>query len=193
MANRAVLLKIIFLLVLICTVGIVSVFAQEEISEREDMWVCPVAEASFYSLEHPAFGGGAALGYGNGVSFGLKVVYSSDLNGVSTIELNLLVRLYLFGLFRSKAANPEDENAIPMPNSPHIAGTSGLFIQFNGGPVIFAQNEDSIAVPSQLGAFSAGLCLGWRFLLGRTFFIEPVIRGGYPYIVGAGLSAGVRF
>jgi hypothetical protein len=101
--------------------------------------------------------------------------------------------LYLSGLFRPKAANPEDENSIPLPNTPRIAGSSGLFIQFNGGPVIFAQNDDSIAVPSGMGTFSAGLSLGWRFLLGRTFFIEPVIRGGYPYIVGAGLSAGVRF
>jgi S-formylglutathione hydrolase FrmB len=193
MENKAVLLKIFFLLALMSTLGIVSVFAQEQASVREDLWVCPVFETSFYSLKHPAFGGGAAFGYGNRVSFGLKAIYSNDLNGVNTLELNLLVRLYLFGLFRPKAANSEEENANLLPNVPRMAGSSGLYVQFNSGPVIFAQNNDNIAMPSEIGAFSVGLSVGWRFLLGRFFFIEPALRGGYPYIIGAGLSAGIRF
>jgi hypothetical protein len=48
-------------------------------------------------------------------------------------------------------------------------------------------------MPSEVGTISIGLGVGWRFLLGNLFFIEPAIRGGFPYIVGAGLSAGVRF
>jgi hypothetical protein len=35
--------------------------------------------------------------------------------------------------------------------------------------------------------------LGWRFLFGGHFFIEPAVRAGYPYFAVAGLSAGARF
>jgi hypothetical protein len=73
------------------------------------------------------------------------------------------------------------------------AGPSGPFIQFSGGPVIFARGEKNITMPSDTVRLSAGFSLGWRFLLGTYFFIEPAIRAGYPYIAGVGLSAGVRF
>jgi hypothetical protein len=68
----------------------------------------------------------------------------------------------------------------------HYFWNSGLFLQFSGGPAIFIN-------PTKTATISAGLSLGWRFLLGRYFFIEPVIRGGYPYFVTGGLSAGLRF
>ena len=41
-------------------------------------------------------------------------------------------------------------------------------------------------------SFSAAGSVGYRFGINRLY-IEPVIRGGYPFIVGAGLSIGVRF
>jgi hypothetical protein len=173
MANRGVLLKIIFLLILLA--GISPAFAQDRYVLPEELWVCPVLESSFYSRSNMALGGGAALGYGDSVAFGLKVVYWNDLNDVSLLELNFLARLYLSALFR-----------------PEAASSSGLFIQFNGGPVIIAQHGNSIAMPSEVGTFSAGLSLGWRFLFGR-YFVEPTARLGYPYIIGAGLSAGIRF
>jgi hypothetical protein len=176
MSNKVAFPKIIFLLALISTLGIIPAFAQYKNVAPEELWVCPVFETNFFSLNNAAFGGGAALGYGNKMSFGLKVVYCKDLQGVSTLELNFLVRLYLSVFFQ-----------------PESAGSSGLFIQFSGGPAIFGKNNNNIAVPAGIGSFSAGLSLGWRFPFGRFFFIEPLIRGGYPYIVGAGLSAGVRF
>jgi hypothetical protein len=98
------------------------------------------------------------------------------MNEFRTVELNFLLRFYLFGMART--ASPRN---------------SGLFLQLNGGPVIFARNADDIAMPSKTGTLSGGLSLGWRFLLGRFFFIEPSVRGGYPFLAGAGLSAGVRF
>jgi hypothetical protein len=184
MLNKAAPRKKLLLFTLISTLGIVPAFAQYQASAREDFWVCPVLEASFFSLRNPAFGGGAALGYGNGMSFGLKVLYSDDLHGVRTLEINILARFYFSELFRPKAENPE--------GGASGAAASGLFIQLNGGPVIVAQ-DSSIAMPSEKGTFSAGLSIGWRFLLGRYFFIEPAIRGGYPFIAGVGLAAGVRF
>jgi hypothetical protein len=147
------------------------IFAQEQASVREDLWICPVFESGWYGVSGMAIGGGAALGYGDRLAFGLKAVYWNDLKELRALELNFLARYYFF----SRAA------------------PSGLFVQINGGPVIFAHGEQSITMPSETVTISAGLCLGWRFLLGRHFFTEPFIRTGYPYIAGAGLSAGVRF
>jgi hypothetical protein len=175
MRNQRVLLKILFLLVLMA--GLIPAFAQQNRTVlSEELWVCPAFEFGYYSPSELAFGGGAALGYGDRVAFGLKVVYWNDLNNVRSLELNFLARFYLPGLFR-----------------PEAAGSSGFFIQLNGGPVIFAWYENSIAIPSEVGTFSAGLSLGWRFLFGGHFFVEPAVRAGYPYIIGAGLSAGIRF
>jgi hypothetical protein len=157
--------------------GLVPAFAQQNRSVLpEELWVCPVFESGYYSPSDIAIGGGAALGYGNKMAFGLKVVYWNNLHDTRSLELNFLARFYLPALFR-----------------PEASGSSGFFIQLNGGPVIFAQHEDSIAMPSEVGTFSAGLSLGWRFLFGGHFFVEPAVRAGYPYIVGAGLSAGIKF
>jgi hypothetical protein len=155
--------KKLLLLVLLNALVLIPIFTQDSV--RDDFWVCPVFESNWYSVSKVSIGGGAALGYGDKVAFGLKAVYFDDMNEFRTIELNFLLRFYLF---------------------------RGLFIQLNGGPVIFARS-DNLAMPSKTGTLSGGLSMGWRFHLGRHFFLEPSVRGGYPYLAGAGLSAGVRF
>jgi hypothetical protein len=157
------------------------VFAQERASVREDLWVCPVFESGWYGVSGMAIGGGAAIGYGDGLAFGLKVVYWDDLKELRALELNFLARFYCFSMTRTKVLSAE------------IFGRSGLFLEFSGGPVIFAQGENTITVPSQTVTISAGLSFGWRFLFGGHFFIEPAVRAGYPYFAVAGLSAGARF
>jgi hypothetical protein len=147
------------------------VFAQDKASSFEDFWVCPVFETGLYGATNLAIGGGAALGYGERLAFGLKVVYWNELKEVRSLELNFLARFYFF------------DRAAP----------SGLFVQFNGGPAFFVRYESKITIPPEVGTISAGLSLGWRFLFGKHFFVEPAVRGGYPYLVGAGLSGGVRF
>jgi hypothetical protein len=168
--------KKVFLLVLINALGIISVFAQDRTSAFEDFWVCPVFESGLYGVSNIGIGGGAALGYGDRVAFGLKVLYWNDLETLRALELNFLMRFYFFHMSRATAL-----------------GHSGLFIQFNGGPVLFARDETHIAVPTDMTLISAGISLGWRFLLGRYFFIEPAVRAGYPYLAGVGLAAGVCF
>jgi hypothetical protein len=175
-------LKTTFLLVFMNVLG-VPVFAQNSSVLREDLWVCPVFESGLYSVSNLAIGGGAALGYGDRVAFGLKVIYWDDMDEVRSLELNFLVRFYFFTPARAEAPSGARATAPP----------SGPFIQFNIGPVFFAWNEQNITMPSETVMTSAGLSLGWRFLFGRLFFIEPVIRVGTPYLFGAGLSAGVRF
>jgi hypothetical protein len=154
----------------------VPAFAQDKAAARDEFWVCPAFESVWYGISKAALGGGAALGYGDGVALGLKAMYFDDMNEFRTVELNFLLRFYPL---RMAGAGP--------------AGHPGLFLQLNGGPVVFAHNGNGMAVPSRTGTFSGGLGLGWRFHLGRRFFLEPAVRGGYPYMAGAGLSAGVRF
>jgi hypothetical protein len=167
----------------------IPVFAQNSSAVREELWVCPVLESSLYSVSNLAIGSGVALGYGDRVAFGLKVIYWDDMNEVRALELNFLVRFYFFRLTMAEAGH----SGIP----PSGDGPSGPFIQFNIGPVIFAWDEQNITMPSETAMTSAGLSLGWRFLfgdrLGGLFFLEPCIRVGTPYLFGAGLSAGVRF
>jgi len=168
---RKLLFSIVFCVFFPIVSGRGPLFALDRTDEREDLWVCPGAEIALYSISSMAYGGGLALGYGNRASIGIKAAYLLDAGSqLSTLEINFLFRLYFL----------------------RAAVCSGPFIQINGGPAFIAK-DSNLSVPSEFGTISAGLSLGWRFLLGRYVYIEPVIRGGYPYIVGAGLFAGVHF
>ena len=146
--------------------------AQNRAALPEDLWISPGADIAFYSPVSLSFGGGMAIAYGNGTSIGIKALWLFDNDSqLSIMELCFLFRLYLFGSFAN----------------------SGLFIQLEGGPAIYFEREEKISLPVKIGTLTAGLTLGWRFLFGKYFFVEPSMRGGYPYIAGAGLSAGVRF
>jgi len=114
---------------------------------------------------------GAALGGGisGGVdldrqfSLGLKTAFSSNMDTVTTLETSAFFRYYL-----------------PLK-------IDGLFAQADIGAAFFF--EDGKSYP----AFLAGLSAGWRLYLDKNWYIEPLIRGGYPFFWGAGLFAGFRF
>jgi len=138
----------------------------------QDFCVSSGAETALYSPVSLSAGGSVAIAYGSGTSMGIKTAWLFDRESqLNVLILDFLFRWYCFG------------NAV----------NSGLFFQFAGGPAIFFEREEEDSLPVRLGTLSAGLALGWRFLLGKYFYLEPSISGGYPYIVGAGLSAGVRF
>jgi len=140
--------------------------------EKGDFWFCPSAEIALYSKYSFSYGAGFSFAYGRKVSVGLKAAFLFDNDqALDVLELHVLLRLYLSG----RNAN------------------SGPFFQFAGGPAIFFPNDGDISLPAEFGLLSAGLSFGWRFLLGNTFFIEPSVRGGYPFIAGSSLSAGLRF
>jgi len=146
----------------------VPLFAQKS----EELWICPSAEIALYSEQSFSYGAGFAFAYGKNASIGLKGVFLFDEQKVlDVLELNLLFRLH----FLKEAAN------------------KGPFLQLTAGPVIFFPREHDIILPAKIGMFSASISFGWRFLFGNTFFIEPQIRGGYPFIAGASLSAGFKF
>jgi len=140
--------------------------------QSEDFWISPGAEIALYSPINLSYGGSLAVGYGSGTSMGIKASWLVDPEGqLNILILDFLFRWYFFG----SSAN------------------SGPFIQLAGGPAIFFEHEEKVSLPVRIGTLSAGLTLGWRFLLGKYFFVEPSISGGYPYLAGAGFSAGIRF
>lgn len=104
------------------------------------------------------------------VSLGFKIFASWDMyeknNNFITLEPLASLRFYLV----SHGGKP---------------GT-GVFLEILGGVSILSINSDI-----QFGA-NAGAGYGYRFAFGN-FYIEPEIRVGYPYIVGAGISTGFRF
>ena len=171
--------------ILILFIGLnVSLFAQEEDQkpasaflnppppDNGEFWFSPSAEIALYSEHSFSYGAGFSIAYGKKASIGLKGAFLFDKHNVlDVLELHVLLRLYLF----TGAAN------------------RGPFFQLEGGPAIFFPREFEITLPAQFGMFSAGLGFGWRFPLGNTFFIEPQIRGGYPFMLGGSLAIGLRF
>jgi len=161
-------LKLIFS-ALCLILSALPVFAQETAPRGEDLWVCPIAETAMYSPNDIAFGGGLALGYGNGIAFGVRVLFAFDADNHGLVESLLFLRLYLTG----KSVN------------------FGPFVQFYGGPVVFTYQGLETA-DRGIGTISIGASAGWRFRLGNLWFIEPAVRFGYPHIAGGGISAGLR-
>jgi len=167
--------KILFLLVFFVFLSVHTVFAQSEdespkASGRGDFWISLGGDTGFYSTLGLSWGGSFALGYGTGSSIGLKFIYFFSPDRVDALELNFLFRFYLQG----------------------IKAYSGPYLQIMGGPSLFI-HDGVFSIPSNHGIVSAGLGFGWRFLFFDRLFVEPAVRGGFPYLIGAGISAGVRF
>jgi len=144
--------------------------AENTARENSDFWISLGGDISMYSYMGFAYGGSFSLGFGTGSSLGLKVTWYFNEEGIDTLELNFIIRFYLLG-----------SNAY-----------SGPFLQFMGGPALH-NRSGHFTFPSNTGIVSAGLSFGWRFLFADRWFIEPTIRGGYPYLAGATVAAGIRF
>jgi hypothetical protein len=142
----------------------------EQIHNKPDFWLSFGVETALYSTSGLAYGGNLSLGYGSGSLIGFKAALFFAEEGDNIMELDLLLRFYLFGknVYR------------------------GPFIQFIGGTSFF-NRSGSFGIPSNLGMINAGLGFGWRFIFSERFFVEPAVRAGYPYFLGAGISAGMRF
>lgn len=104
------------------------------------------------------------------LSLGIKALVSYDAfekeNTVYSIEPLGFVRWY--------AVSPTGEPA------------AGLFVEGQVGPEIILVNEKLHT------SLSAGLSLGFRVTV-QGFYFEPILRGGYPYLFGAGFGTGFRF
>jgi hypothetical protein len=104
----------------------------------------------------------ASRDLGQSFAAGIKAGYSNDFTGIATLEIAALGRWYFLAL-----------------------GESRFFAQLEAGadPIWYEQQS--------IPAFLGGLVAGWRLPLG-SWYLEPVLRVGYPYIWGAGLGFGWR-
>lgn len=112
-----------------------------------------------------ALGGALIVGLDINKYFGagLKVAFSHNFDAIGTLETAALFRYYL-----------------PIK-------INGLFLQTDlGAAFLFEYN---VTYPVFLGELTAG----WRFMITKIFYLEPVVRAGYPFMWGAGLTAGLRF
>jgi len=142
--------------------------------KREDFWICFGADRAFYAMDEFLYGANISFGYGTGSSIGIRFAWFISQDGIDALEINFLLRYYFFRPLPAKAAY------------------HGPFVQVMGGPVIFYRPID-FTLPSNSGSVAAGIKAGWRFVLADMVFIEPSVRGGYPYLFGAALTAGLRF
>jgi hypothetical protein len=122
-------------------------------------------EVNANTRDGAAFGGGlsAGLDINREFSFGVKAAVSSNLDTIVSLETAGLFRYYLPFKF------------------------SGLFAQAELGAVIFF--EDGKSYPAILG----GIAFGWRYHFINNWYIEPLVRCGYPFVWGAGFVAGFHF
>jgi hypothetical protein len=138
-------------------------------NQSPGFFIAPLIEIPGYSRKGPAFGGGLSLGAGDGVTIGCRFLYAIDTESVHTLEIAIFMRFYL-----------NHNNAV-----------TGPFIQFNTGASIHALNSFP-SFPAEAGGLSVDLAAGWRFPLGRRWYIEPAIRAGYAFILGAGVAFAYR-
>lgn len=103
-------------------------------------------------------------------TLGIKALVSYDAfnreNSIYSFEPLAFAKFYL--------VNPSGEPS------------TGLFVAIDvGGTVVFIDNDTK-------GSFNIGGSLGYRKELG-SFYIEPALSLGYPYLFGVGVGLGVRF
>jgi len=140
--------------------------------KRRNLYIGLFAEGSGYTRYKSGFGGGLTIGGSfNGIGAGVNFMYAQDNEKYIFMEALAHFRYYL-PFFKSAKNN------------------TGLFLQADGGIVLFAYDKPEI---SGYKSFSGGLGAGWRFPLGQYFYLEPRVRGGYPYLFGASITAGIRF
>ena len=135
------------------------------LSALEGLFTGAGFETGAFTRRGAAIGGGLMAGYEINPHFsaGLRMALLHDLDTITTLNIQ--------GFFRYQ---------LPLP-------IDGFFAQAEAGIVMFFEAGETFP------AFSAGLAAGWRFSFTDNWFMEPVLRFGYPYMWGFGVMAGYRF
>ena len=154
---RSIIIFLLILFFLFFTIGGLSALSGE--------FAGLGVEGNANAREGAAIGANLSLGVNlnSQFSLGIKTVFSSDIDAVTTLEPAAFFRYYLPFKF------------------------SGLFAQAELGASFFF--EDGKSYP----AFQGGLSLGWRYYFIKNWYIEPAVRFGYPFVWGAGIIAGLSF
>jgi hypothetical protein len=170
-------LFVFILTVLGITGGASTLYAKDVVGFS--LWVG--AEANGYSPTSAGFGARAGEDYrfGEQFSFGTSFLLSSDIDGsFTTFEFSANLRYYLF------------RNESSLINHYNQATVFHFFVQAEGGAGVFFTEDN----PPQ-ARLMGGLAAGSRIALGQSnsFYIEPYLRIGYPYLYGVGVLGVYRF
>ncbi|GHV69545.1 hypothetical protein AGMMS49928_12210 [Spirochaetia bacterium] len=124
-------------------------------------------EISRYSLKGVSFGPVLAGEYRfSSLAAGAALGFFHDFDDYMTFEPGAFLRWFPFT--RSGAL------------------IKGLYAEGRVGAALMLHDDDmKTLVMGSLGA-------GWRFDLGDSWYVEPNLRGGYPFLVGVGVAAGWR-
>ena len=131
-----------------------------------------IIEANKNSISSVSPGVGICFDYSliRNISLGFNAIVSYDVsekdNSIYCIEPLAFLRWYVV--------------------SPTGEPSAGIFLEPHIGCDLLLVNSE--IKPS----LNIGAAFGFRIVSGN-FYIEPVLRGGYPYMFGAGISAGCRF
>ena len=135
-----------------------------------------VAEANKNCIEMVAPAGGISFDYSfaRRFSVGLKAIISYDIIESGKDDDNTVITVEPLASLRFYTVSPTGEPC------------TGLFLEAQAGAAIFSVNDEIRKVPSVGGG------IGYRIPC-KSVYVEPYLRGGYPYMIGAGIHLGVRF
>jgi hypothetical protein len=77
--------------------------------------------------------------------------------------------------------------------SPNEMDTPKGFEIFAAAGLGLITTNNTMDVHNSRGSLELAGKLGARFRIGKYFYVEPYLRGGYPFMAGGGLIAGFRF
>jgi hypothetical protein len=136
-------------------------------------------EADGYSPTSMGIGArfGGDYRFGEMLSVGTSGLLATD-GALTTLEISGNLRYYFF----------RDENSLIKHYS--WASIFHIFVQAEGGAAVFFNEDDSVQT-----RLMGGLAAGSRIALSRfgSFYIEPYLRIGYPYIYSIGVTGVYRF
>jgi hypothetical protein len=110
-----------------------------------------------------AMGGNVVLGYDLNRSFAL------GLNTIYSHDMNTVSTLESMLMFR------------------YYLPVTGSFLQAEAGGALSATDGKNSAIP--LGGLTAGM----RLEMDKSWYLEPTLRGGYPFTWGTGITLGKKF
>ena len=112
---------------------------------------------------------GAAIGNNMALGYDMNRHFALGLNAVYSNDMNVASTMESTLMFR------------------YYLPFSGPFLQAEAGGMFTAEDGKNQITP--LGGLTAGLRLG----MDKNWFLEPAVRGNYPFVWGAGLTIGKRF
>ena len=121
------------------------------------------------------FAGGLVLGFDYNLpvsvplAMGINVAGSYNFSYTVVLEAAPFLRWYFMGV-----------------------GYTGFFVQADVG-YYYAMEDLNKKDKNTFDRINGGLRAGYRLPMESSFYIEPYIRAGYPFVFGVGLMAGILF